>query len=83
MAWGELPLMTLSFPPVLLLHSSLAGAPEKDGLGLEVEGVEEGGLMKGPALLTIDCWQTSNTVWIHPYPLYDYTPSFINPKLAE
>ena len=54
-AWGEWPLMTLPFPLVLLLRSSLARAPEKDGLGLEVEGVEEGGLMKGPVLLTIDC----------------------------
>ena len=55
MAWGELPLMTLPFPLVLLLHSSLAVTPVKDGLGLEVEGVEEGGLMKDPALLTRDC----------------------------
>ena len=62
MAWGELPLMTLPFPLVLLLHSSLARAPKKDGLGLEVEGVEEGGLIKGPALLMIDCWQTSSAV---------------------
>ena len=83
MAEGVWPLMTLPFPLVLLLRSSLAGAFKKDGLGLEVEGVEEGGLMKGPALLTIDCWQTSNAVWIHPYPLYDSTPSFINPELAE
>ena len=50
MAWGEWPLMTLPFPLVLLLRSSM-----KNGLGLEVEGVEEGGLMKGPALLTIYC----------------------------
>ena len=62
MAWGELPLMTLPFPLALLLHSSLAGAPEKNGLGLEVKGVEEGGLIKGPALLTIDCWRTFNAV---------------------
>ena len=55
MAWGEWPLMTLSFPLVLLLCSTLAGAPAKDGLGLEVEGEEEGGLMKGPVLLTMDC----------------------------
>ena len=61
----------------------LLGAPKKDGLGLEVEGVEEGGLIRGPALLMIDCWQTSNAVWIHPYSLYDSTPSFINPKLAK
>ena len=75
--------MTLPFPLVLLLHSSLAGAPKKDGLGLEVEGVEEGGLMKGPALLTIDCWWTSNAVWIHPYPLHDSAPSLIIPEPAE
>ena len=50
MAWGELPLMTLPFLLVFLLwFSSLAEAPEKDRLGLEVEGVEGGGLMKGPA----------------------------------
>ena len=55
MAWGELPLMTLPFPLILLFCSTLAGAPMKAGLGLEVEGEEEGGLMKGPALLTMDC----------------------------
>ena len=55
MAWGEWSLMTLPFPLVLLLRSTLAGAPTKDGLGLGVEGEEEGGLMKGPALLTMDC----------------------------
>ena len=67
--------MNLPFPLILLWCSPLAGAPEKDGLGLEEEGVEEGGLIKGPALLTIDCWQTSNSVWICSYPLYDSNPS--------
>ena len=43
-AWGEWPLMTLPFPLVLLLHSTLAEVPAKDGLDLEVEGGEEGGL---------------------------------------
>ena len=55
MAWGEWPLMTLPFLLVLLLRSTLARAPKTDGLGFEVEGEEEGGLMKGPALLTMDC----------------------------
>ena len=55
MACRELPLMTRPIPLVLLLRSSLARAPMKAGLGLEVEGEEEGGLMKGPALLTMDC----------------------------
>ena len=75
--------MTLPFPLVLLWLSPLARAPKKDGLGLEVEGVEEGGLIKGPVLLTIDCWQISSAVWIRLYPFYDSTPSFINPELAE
>ena len=54
-AWGEWPPMTLPFPLVLLLRSILAGALMKDGLSLEVEGEEGGSLMKGPALLTMDC----------------------------
>ena len=75
--------MTLPFPLVFLLLSTLAGAFTTGKLGMEVEGVEEGGLIKRPALLTIDCWQKSNAVWIPLYPLYDSTPSFINPELAK
>ena len=75
--------MTLPFPLVFLLRSTLARAPAMDGQGLGVEGEEEGGLMKGPALLTIDCWQTSSAVWICPYPLYDSTPSLTKPEPAE
>ena len=48
--------MTLLFPLVFLLPSTLAGALMKGKLGLlEVEKKEEGGLMKDPALLTRDC----------------------------
>ena len=60
--WGEGPLMTLPFPLVFLLPSTLARAFTKGKLGLKVEGVEEGGLIKRPALLRIDCWRTSNAV---------------------
>ena len=60
--WGEWPLMTLPFPLVLLLFSPLAGAFNAGKLGMEVDGVEEGGLIKRPALLMIDCWRTSNAV---------------------
>ena len=60
--WGEWPLMTLPFPLVLLLFSTFAGAFSAGKLGMEVDGVEEGGLIKRPALLTIDCWHTSNAV---------------------
>ena len=62
MVWGEWPLMTLPFPLVFLLLSTLAGAFTTGKLGIEVEGVEEGGLIKGPALLMIDSWWTSNKV---------------------
>ena len=75
--------MILPIPLGFLLLSTMARTFTMGKLGLEVEGVEGGGLIKGPALLTIDCWRTSNTVWIRPYPLYDSTLSFINPKLAE
>ena len=51
--WGEWPLMTLPFPLVFLLLSTLAGAFTTGKLGLEVEGVEKGGLIKKPSLLTI------------------------------
>ena len=47
MAWGELPLISLTFPLVLLLSFSLARAPWKNRLGLEVEGVKEGPLSSG------------------------------------
>ena len=55
-------MMIFAFPLVFLLYSTLAGAFTTGKLGMEVEGVEEGGLIKRPALLTIDCWRTSNAV---------------------
>ena len=54
--------MILPFPLVLLLFSTLARAFTAGKLGMEVDGVEEGGLIKRPALLMIDCWQTSKAV---------------------
>ena len=43
--WGGWPLMALPFPLVLLLFSTLARAFNAGKLGMEVDGVEEGGLI--------------------------------------
>ena len=53
--WGEWPLMIFPFPLVFLLLSILAGAFTTGKLGLEVEGVEEEGLIKRLALPMINC----------------------------
>ena len=77
----------MSLPlPLLLLFLSTLWAEDKvqvEPLSLPLLGlldvVEEGvGLMKGPALLRIDCWWTSKAVWIRQYPHSDSTPSFTN-----
>ena len=85
MGWGDSPLMSLPLPLPLLFLSTLwaEDKAQVEPLSLPLLGlldvVEEGvGLMKGPALLRIDCWQTSKAVWIRPNPLSDSIPSFIN-----